>query len=138
MLMRLASSPENKVSTAELADELGLSRNHLAKILQKLASAGIVKTQRGGGGGACLARPPDLIRIGEVVRLLEDGHALVECLGADRGACSLDGRCGLKARLQSAEAAFLKELDRHTLADIALDRTSRAEWKPLPRQSSTG
>jgi DNA-binding IscR family transcriptional regulator len=45
-------------STAELAEELGLPRNHLAKIIQKLAQMGIVETRRGGGGGAILARRP--------------------------------------------------------------------------------
>ena len=38
----------------------------------------------------------------------------------DGGDCTIDGRCRLKARLRSAEAAFLADLDRSTLADIAL------------------
>lgn len=121
MLMRMASAPERAFSTAELAEEFNLSRNHLAKIMQHLARAGLIETRRGGGGGAALARPASQIRLGTVVRLLEDGQPLVECLSADGGACTLDGRCRLKARLSSAEAAFLADLDRSTLADIALD-----------------
>ena len=120
MLMRMASAPERAFSTADLADEFGLSRNHLAKIMQHLSRAGLIETRRGGGGGAILARPASRIRLGDVVRLLEEGQPLVECMGPDGGACTLDGRCGLKARLRSAEAAFLAELDRSTLADIAL------------------
>ncbi|WP_099827497.1 Rrf2 family transcriptional regulator [Oceaniglobus indicus] len=120
MLMRLASDPERAFSTAELADEFGVSRNHLAKIMQRLSRAGLVTTRRGGGGGAALARPADQIRLGAVVRLLEEGQPLVECLGANGGACVIDGRCGLKSRLGAAEAAFLAELDRSTLGDIAL------------------
>lgn len=120
MLMRLASAPERAFSTAELAAELGLSRNHLAKIMQRLARAGLVATRRGGGGGAELARPANEIALGAVVRLLEDSQPLVECLGSG-GACTLDGRCQLKARLRGAEAAFLANLDHATLADIALD-----------------
>jgi Rrf2 family nitric oxide-sensitive transcriptional repressor len=54
------------------------------------------------------------------VRQLEEGQPLVECFGADAGVCSIDGRCRLKARLRSAEAAFLDDLNRSTLADIAL------------------
>ena len=119
-LMRMASAPERAFSTAELAEEFGISRNHLAKIVQRLARAGLVSTRRGGGGGAMLARQAGEIRLGEVVRLLESGQALVECLAPGGGACTIDGRCRLKGRLRAAEAAFLSELDRSTLADIAL------------------
>lgn len=126
MLMRMASAPERAFSTAELAAEFGLSRNHLAKIMQKLSGAGIVETRRGGGGGAVLARSADEIRLGAVIRLLEEGQPLVECLGVDGGACTIDGQCRLKARLHAAEALFLDDLDRSTLADIALAPASAA------------
>jgi Rrf2 family nitric oxide-sensitive transcriptional repressor len=119
MLMRMAGAPGRGFSTAELAAELGLSRHHLTKIMQRLAAAGIVATRRGAGGGAVLARPAAEIRLGAVVRLLEEGQALVECLGPG-GGCMLDGRCRLKQRLRAAEAAFLADLDRSTLADVAL------------------
>lgn len=46
---------------------------------------------------------------------------MVECFAPDGGNCTIDGRCRLKARLRSAGAAFLADLDRSTLADIALD-----------------
>lgn len=123
-LMRLASEPGRGFSTAELADEFRISRNHLTKIVQRLAHAGIVTTRRGGGGGATLARRPENIALGEIVRLLEEGQALVECFGAS-GDCIIDGRCLLKGRLRRAEAVFLAELDRSTLADIALPRRER-------------
>ncbi len=120
MLMRMASTPDRAVSTAELAQEFGLSRDHLTKIMQRLARGGIVVTRRGGGGGAVLAHPAGDIRIGAVVRLLEEGQALVECFAPDGGDCTITGCCRLKARLRAAEAAFLADLDRSTLADIAL------------------
>lgn len=125
MLMRMASAPDQAFSTAEFAQEFGLSRNHLAKIIQHLSRAGLIHTRRGGGGGAVLARPPQEIRLGGVIRHLEAGHPLVECLGETGGDCTLDGRCALKGRLRMAEAAFLAELDRSTLADIALPRADR-------------
>lgn len=120
MLMRMASTPERAFSTAELADEFSLSRNHLTKIMQRLATGGIVTTRRGSGGGATLARAATDIRLGELVALLEDGQPLVECFGVDGGECTIDGRCRLKAKLRTAERAFLADLDRSTLADIAL------------------
>lgn len=128
MLMRMAASPERAFSTAELAAEFDLSRHHLSKIMQRLARGGVVETRRGGGGGAVLARPVSEIRLGQVVRLLEEGQALVECFAADGGGCVIEGDCRLKARLRSAEAAFHADLDRATLADIALP--------PMPAQEA--
>lgn len=118
-LMRMASAPDRAFSTAEIAAEFGVSRNHLTKIVQHLARHGILATRRGAGGGAMLARPARDIRLGEVVRLLEEDQALVECFLPD-GACCVSPVCRLKGRLQGATAAFLAELDRATLADIAL------------------
>ena len=120
MLMRLASAPDRAFSTADLAEEFQLSRNHLFKIMQKLGRAGLVQTRRGGGGGATLTRAPEEIRLGDVVRLLEEGQALVECLQPDGGDCTIDGCCRLKARLRVAEMAFIENLNRSTLADVAL------------------
>lgn len=72
--MRMASLPDRAFSTAELSQEFALSRHHLTKIIAALSQAGIVVTQRGGGGGAMLARPADQIRLGDVVRVLEAGQ----------------------------------------------------------------
>lgn len=127
MLMRMASTPDRGFSTAELAAEFGLSRHHLTKILQKLARAGYVITRRGGGGGAMLARPAAEIRLGQLIRLLEQGQPLVECFSSVGSDCTIDGNCRLKTRLRSAEAAFLADLDRSTLADIALQPGLRPE-----------
>lgn len=119
MLMRLGSAPGQVFSTSELAAEFGLSRHHLTKIMQKLARVGIVETRRGGGGGAVLVRAPEEIRLGDIVRVLEDGRALVECFDTN-GSCTIDGHCGLKRRLRVAEHAFLASLDQSTLADVVL------------------
>jgi Rrf2 family nitric oxide-sensitive transcriptional repressor len=120
MLMRMASAPGTAFSTADLAEEFGLSRNHLTKIMQQLARGGIVETRRGGGGGATLAKDPAEVRLGDVVRLLEDGQALVECFGPTGGDCTIEGCCRLRTRLRHAEARFLEDLNSSTLRDIAL------------------
>ncbi|MBI1173499.1 Rrf2 family transcriptional regulator [bacterium] len=130
-LMRLASAPERAFSTAELAEEFGLSRHHLTKIMATLAQAGVVSTRRGGGGGAMLARPADQIGLGDIVRLLETGQPLVECFHSTGGSCSLTGGCRLKTRLRAAENAFLAELDRSTLADVALPPPQGAASKGM-------
>lgn len=118
-LMRMASAPERIFSTAEIADEFGVSRHHLNKIIQRLARHGYVETRRGTGGGALLALPAAEIRLGDLVRLLEQDHALVECF-SPQGACAVTPVCRLKGKLRAAEEAFLAELDQVTLAEIAL------------------
>ena len=126
MLMRMASAPERAFSTGELADEFSLSRHHLTKIMQRLVLGGIVETRRGGSGGAILRRAPADIRLGDVVRLLEQGQALVECFQERRSGCTIEGCCRLKARLRRAETAFIDDLNTSTLADIALPEPAAA------------
>ena len=118
--MRMASAPDRAFSTADLAQEFQLSRNHLTKIMQTLGKGGLVQTRRGGGGGATLARSPAEIRLGDVVLMLEQGQALVDCFQSGGGDCTIDGSCRLKARLRVAEMSFVETLNRSTLADIAL------------------
>lgn len=118
--MHMAAAPDRAFSSTELAAEFDLSRNHLGKIMQRLARGGIVATRRGGGGGALLARPAQDIRPGALVRLLEQDQALVECFAPGGGRCRITACCRLKTRLRCAERAFLTDLDRTTLADIAL------------------
>ena len=118
-LMRLAGEPDRSFSTSAIAGEFGISRNHLSKVVRDLANSGFITTQRGIGGGFALARPPQAITLGEVVRALEGTSALVECFRQDGGSCVLTPRCRLKGRLAAAREAFLRELDKTTLADCA-------------------
>ncbi len=121
-LMRLASDPGRLFTTEEIAREFSISRNHLTKVVRKLALAGVIATQKGARGGFRLARPAGEITLGEIVRRLESHQALVECFRADGGACVLTPGCRFKARLGAAREAFLRELDRSTLAECA--------WRP--------
>jgi Rrf2 family transcriptional regulator, nitric oxide-sensitive transcriptional repressor len=126
-LMRLAGEPQRIFATSEIAAEFGISRNHLAKVVRDLASGGFIITQRGIGGGFCLARPPQSITLGEVVRALEGTSALVECFREDGGDCVLLPRCRLKARLAAAREAFMRELDATTLAECAYPARPRPD-----------
>lgn len=131
-LMRLAGQPGQAFSTGEMADELGISRNHLTKVVQSLAKGGLVETRRGTGGGFTLARAAEKITLGEVVRLLEAGQAMVECFRSDGGACTLAPACRLKSRLATAREAFLNELDQTTLAECAYP--ARQDATPAPQE----
>ena len=118
-LMRLAGEPDRAFTTDEIATEFAISRHHLVKIVRDLAKFGFIKTQRGAGGGFRLARAPRSIKLGAVVRALEQKEALVECFRDDGGACVLTPRCRLKKHLAAAREAFLRELDKTTLAECA-------------------
>lgn len=118
-LMRLAGEPGRTFTTDEIAREFQISRNHLTKVVRELAEGGFVATHRGAGGGIKLARPAETITLGEVVRLLEARHAMVECFRADGGSCVLTPCCRLKSKLVRAAGAFIAELDRTTLAECA-------------------
>ncbi len=117
LLMRLGAEPACLRSTEELAIATGVPRNHVQKIVQDLAEAGLVRTRRGAGGGVLLAVAPSAIRLGAVVRRFEGGQALVECFRPDGGACCLSPDCRLRGVLGQARDAFLARLDATTLAD---------------------
>ena len=118
-LMRLAGEPGRSFTTDEMAAEFRISRNHLTKVVRQLAEARYVVTQRGAAGGFRLARPAGEITLGAVVRTLENRQALVECFRVDGGACVLTPLCRLKGHLAAAREAFLRELDKTTLADCS-------------------
>src|SRR5512147_2826775 len=113
----LREGPEALSSIREIAEAYGISENHLMKVVNRLAQAGVLHTQRGRNGGLRLARDPAQTRLGEVVSLVEDDMALVECFG-EESTCPLSGGCHLAEALEQARRDFVASLDRHTLADL--------------------
>jgi Rrf2 family nitric oxide-sensitive transcriptional repressor len=112
-LMYLALRPDRFVTIAEVAAAYRISSNHLMKVTQALAAAGLIETLRGQRGGLRLARPAAAIRVGDVVRLTEPDLALVACSD-----CVIRPGCRLLRVLGRAMAAFMAELDGHTVADL--------------------
>ena len=134
VLMRLSATPDAHVSTDTLARELVISRNHLHKIVQYLAEAGLVRTIRGARGGVMLARPAGEIKVGEVIRSHEQDQAFVECFRADGGACNLLPRCRLRGMLDAAKNAFYQHLDRYSLADCLAGSSFSGPEHPSRKQ----
>jgi Rrf2 family transcriptional regulator, nitric oxide-sensitive transcriptional repressor len=118
VLMYCAAHPDRLVTIAELAEQHGVSKNHLMKIVNDLARQGVLETARGRGGGLRLLKAPADIRVGDVVRSSETDFRLVECFDSRTNACSLTPSCRLKGVFHAALQAYLKELDSATLADI--------------------
>lgn len=119
VLMYCAAHPERLVTIAELAEQHGVSKNHLMKVVNDLARQGVLATTRGRGGGLRLLKAPAEIRVGDVVRHAETDFRLVECFDRRTNACSLTPTCRLKGLFSAALQAFFEELDGATLADIA-------------------
>ena len=118
VLIYLAMSPDRHATITELADFYNISRNHLVKVVHQLGGKGFINTTRGKGGGFSLQRPPELIRIGEVVRSMEVHFNWVECFDPAQQHCRLLPSCGLKHLLARAGDAYLQVLDAATLAEV--------------------
>lgn len=117
ILIHLAVADDERLSAREIANAQQLSFNHLAKIAQWLTSEGYVEALRGRGGGMVLAKKPADISIGQLLRKLEAGSPLVECLRAEGNCCAFTGACGLVPMLVGAQEAFFAYLDQYTLED---------------------
>lgn len=107
-----------KATIPDIAESYGISRSHLTKIVHELSLAGFIETVRGRSGGIWLARPPEKISVGEVVRYAERDFSLVECHEDGRETdCAVSPVCNLNKAFRSALNAFFYELDRITLED---------------------
>jgi len=117
VLIYLALSEKKRCNVAEIADSYAISRDHLVKVVQGLAAGGFVETRRGRAGGISLSRPPEEIRLGDVVRRLESGFPVVDCMSDNFPSCRLRGVCGLEGIVGQALNKFLETFDRYSLAD---------------------
>lgn len=119
VLMYAATQGDRLITIEETAAVYGISRAHLMKVANQLTRAGYLKAVRGRSGGLTLAKRPDSIKLGEVLRATEPDFALVECFTAGNQ-CVITPRCRLRGALKEALAAFTGTLDRYSLADLVL------------------
>lgn len=106
------------VTISTVAEECGVAKSSMMKVVMTLVSANLVASERGRNGGISLAQDARKISIGSVIRLMEKSLALVECMKDSPSHCPLLPRCRLKAELYAAQEAFFKRLDQTTLADL--------------------
>jgi len=117
VLIYLAQKGDALATISEVANFYKISRNHLVKVVHHLAGANFIQTLRGKNGGMRLARAPEDISVGDVVRQMEPNFDIVECFNADDQSCTVASICALKNVLQKASREFLSLLDRYSLAD---------------------
>lgn len=123
VLMYLALQQEQRVTIGDIAQCYQISDNHLTKVVHSLARAGYIKTIRGKGGGLKLNRPVELINLGEVLRKTEGEEGLLPCVQGE-GGCCLIPVCRLTGILRESQQAMYQVLDKYTLADLLVDKTS--------------
>lgn len=126
VLMYLALDLDHLATIPEIAAAYGISENHLMKVVHQLAKSGVVESIRGKGGGIRLARPPEEIRLGQVVRTSEGNAPIVECLAGAENTCHITPACRLTGILVQAFNALYDSLDQYTLADLVKNQKTLA------------
>lgn len=120
-----------------VANDFRVSRNHLSKVVHNLSARGYLETVQGRNGGFRLARGPDEISVGKVIRDFEPDFDLVECFDSATSQCCIQKNCVLAGELDKALDAFLESLDRVTLSDLVRPRRSlRGRLGMVNRQAS--
>ena len=107
------------MSAKRIADEFGIPPELLAKILQRLSKQGLIVSQNGPKGGYALARRPNEITVGQVVRALEGPINIVSCL--EDSDCPQMERCNLRRPVQKIQVAISQVLDTMSLAELVAD-----------------
>ena len=118
---------EEGATISRVAREYGISKNHLVKVVHDLGRKGYVATFRGRSGGLRLARAPEEINLGQVLRDVEVHFNLVECFNRESNRCVITRECALKQVLWKAREAFLSALDGYVLADLLVNKELLAD-----------
>lgn len=119
LMMMAAANRDRLITIEETARVYDISRAHLMKVAQFLVKEGFLTTVRGRSGGLKLARAPEAVRIGDLVRATETDFVMVECMGG-ANQCRITKACRLRGVIGEALGAFLGVLDRYTLDDLML------------------
>lgn len=137
-LLSLALHPgEAPTSVRDIAERTGLPQPYLEQILLALKGAGLVRSKRGVGGGYVLARPPEDIRLSDIVSAV-DGPITVGDFGEPHqdGACDHEGQCVLLAIWNNVGEHMRQHLDSYTLADLVATARGERPWPTVPHEST--
>ncbi len=115
-MVLLASEPEKRFRAKEIAGRLGASEAHLAKVLQRLARAGLVTSARGPGGGFNLARKSEDATLLEVYEAVDGPLVETTCL-LESPACAGDG-CILGGLMETANREVRDYLEGTRLSEL--------------------
>jgi Rrf2 family protein len=122
-MSHLAGMPPGKPAlVADIAAANSIPKKFLDAILGELRTAGFVYSKKGRGGGYTLARPPDEIRIGDIVRALDGMLAPIGCASRNFyrrcDDCDHTKACGVRIVMAQARDAISSVLDARTLSEM--------------------
>jgi Rrf2 family protein len=120
MIDMAMSEEKTPIATRTIAEREGLSERYLEQLMVPLKRAGLVKSIRGSQGGYILARNPQDITAGDVIRVLEGPIAPVECVSeVNPEACTRSDICVTRTLWSKVRDSIAQVLDSYTLADLA-------------------
>lgn len=121
----LTAGPKKTISAKEMASELMVSKNHLSKVLQRLAKAGYVDSVRGPKGGVTAGRKDTEITLLELYEEIEGTLSDEGCL-LDMKACRGDA-CIMGSFVGKINAQVRDFLANTMLSDMKILRGGRHE-----------
>jgi Rrf2 family protein len=109
------------MSIAAMAKESSVPYAYLEQLIVPLRKAGLVESRRGAQGGYTLTRSPELVRVGEVYRVMEGPVAPMDCVSEDPAdqTCPLIEGCQTRPVWLKVRDSIVDALDSMTLADLA-------------------
>ncbi len=106
-------------TTQEIAERQGISQVFLQKIVQRLARAGLLRTQRGASGGIALSQPPAEISLRQIVEAMEGPITLNRCLQGP-GECFRETVCPVHEVCAKIQSDMLATLESSTLDQLVM------------------
>src|SRR5215813_147583 len=111
-MKHLAEHQQNGACSAkDVAEAYGIPQEVLAKILQRLAKAGLLKSLHGINGGYTLARPAHTISAFEVIQAIDGPLFITSCITV-RGECGQSDRCNIREPLRKVNDSIEAVLKR--------------------------
>jgi Rrf2 family protein len=114
---------------ADLAERERIPRKFLEAILLELKNAGILQSKKGKGGGYALAKAPEQITLGDVIRTIDGPLAPIPCVSERAYArcegCADEATCGTRLVMKQVRDSIAQILDNTTLAG-AIEQSARA------------
>jgi len=117
-MLELAPHVDSSPITGKMiAEREGISRSYLENLMGPLTASGLVRTERGPGGGFVLARPPSEIKLSDIWEAMEGPLCLIEC-NHRPDMCLRYKQCIMRNIWEEAERSFIAVLESWNLEDM--------------------
>ena len=122
-------SRQGSCSAKDLAESYGIPQEALAKILQRLAKAGLLISQHGMNGGYMLARDSRHISALEVIQAVDGPLFITSCTTGKHGDCEQTDRCTVREPLRRVGESIQEVLGHLTIYEMG---------RPAPESNGNG